>query len=103
MNDIFDGDFLDPDSFETVVMTDENGNDIEFVIMDSIKDEDDRYLLVIEKELMDEEESEAFILRESSEQGNEFLYEIVEDNDEIDRLALLFEESGMDSYEIEIE
>ncbi|MPN36265.1 hypothetical protein SDC9_183774 [bioreactor metagenome] len=71
--------------------------------MDSIKYENARYLLVIEKEFMDEEEAEAFILRETSESSNDFLYETLEDSDEIDKIAALFEESSKDSYDIKLD
>ena len=49
--------------FEIVSMEDENGNEIEFVIIDNVMSERNRYLLVMESSLMDEEEADAIILK----------------------------------------
>ena len=57
MSDIFEE--AQEAEFETVTMTDEDGKEVEFSIIDNVASGTDRYLLVVETEKMDEEESEA--------------------------------------------
>ena len=51
---------------------------------------------------MDEEESEASILREISIDANDITYEMVEDDAEFDRIAEMFAQKGED-YEVSVE
>jgi uncharacterized protein YrzB (UPF0473 family) len=90
------------EEFETVVMTDDDGNDVEFVIIDNIMSAGERYLLVVEKELMDDDETDAIILKEISIDEEDVTYELVEDDAEFDRIADLFAQSGED-YEVRID
>ncbi|NLK37537.1 MAG: DUF1292 domain-containing protein [Epulopiscium sp.] len=90
------------EEFETVVMTDDDGNDVEFVIIDNIMSAGERYLLVVEKELMDDDETDAIILKEISIDEEDVTYELVEEDAEFDRIADLFAQSGED-YEVRID
>ena len=100
MSDIFEE--ADEREFEVVVMTDENGNDVEFSIIDNLTADGERYLLVVETELMDDDETDALILKEVSINETDVTYEIVEEDAEFDHIADLFSEKGQD-YEVQID
>ena len=78
--------------FEIVSMEDENGNEIEFVIIDNVMSERNRYLLVMESSLMDEEEADAIILKEIAIGADDVTYEWVEEDEEFERVSALFAE-----------
>ena len=86
--------------FEVVTMTDENGNDVEFSIIDNVACGGERYLLVVETELMDDDETDAIILKEVSINTDDVTYELVEDDAEFDRVADLFAQKAED-YTVE--
>lgn len=99
MADIYDE--IEEMEFETVTMTDENGEEIEFSIIDNVACGGERYLLVVETELMDDDETDAIILKEVSINTDDVTYELVEDEAEFDRVADLFAQKGED-YTVEI-
>ena len=88
--------------FEVVTMTDENGEEIEFSIIDNVACGGERYLLVVETELMDDDETDAIILKEVSINTDDVTYELVEDDAEFDRVADLFAQKGED-YTVELD
>lgn len=88
--------------FEVVSMEDENGNEIEFVIIDNVMSERNRYLLVMESSLMDEEEADAIILKEIAINADDVTYELVEEDAEFERIsALLANRDG--EYDVKID
>lgn len=99
MADLFDE--VDEMEFETVTMTGEDGEEVEFSIIDNVAFGGERYLLVVETELIDDDETEALILREASINTDDVTYELVEEDVEFDRIADLFAQKG-DDYEVEI-
>lgn len=76
--------------FEVVSMEDENGMETEFVIIDNVMSGGNRYLLVMESSLMDEEEADAIILKEIAINADDVTYEWVEEDAEFDRVSVLF-------------
>ena len=100
MSGIFDE--VEELEFEVVTMTDENGQEVEFSIIDNVASGGERYLLVVETELMDDDETDAVILKEVSINTDDVTYELVEDEAEFDRVADLFAQKGED-YEVEID
>ncbi len=100
MADIYDE--VNEMEFEVVTMTDENGEEIEFSIIDNVACGGERYLLVVETELMDDDETDAIILKEVSINTDDVTYELVEDDAEFDRVADLFAQKGED-YTVEID
>lgn len=100
MSDIFEE--ADELEFEIVTMTGEDGTDVEFSIIDNVASGTDRYLLVVETEKMDEDETQALILKEVAIDANDITYEMVEDDAEFDRVAELFAQKGED-YEVSID
>ena len=99
MADIFEE--VNEMDFETVTMTDENGEEIEFSIIDNVACGGERYLLVVETELMDDDETDAIILKEVSINTDDVTYELVEDDAEFDRVADLFSQKAED-YDVEL-
>ena len=55
-------------------MTDENGDAVEFSIIDNVACGGERYLLVVETELMDDDETDAIILKEVSINTDDVTY-----------------------------
>lgn len=89
------------EEFETVTMTDdETGEDIEFAMIDQLEYKGVRYILVVESEFIDDEESEAIILKEVADDSEELTYEVIEDDAEFDRIAELFSQNS-DDYDVE--
>ena len=100
MADIYDE--VNEMEFEVVTMTDENGEEIEFSIIDNVACGGERYLLVVETELMDDDETDAIILKVVSINTDDVTYELVEDDAEFDRVADLFAQKGED-YTVELD
>ena len=98
MADIYDE--INDLEFEVVTMTDENGDAVEFSIIDNGACGGERYLLVVETELMDDDETDAIILKEVSINTDDVTYELVEDDAEFDRVADLFAQKAED-YTVE--
>ena len=80
----------------------EEADELEFSIIDNVASGTDRYLLVVETEKMDEDETQALILKEVAIDANDITYEMVEDDAEFDRVAELFAQKGED-YEVSID
>lgn len=100
MADLFDE--LDEMEFEIVTMTDEDGTEVEFSIIDNVACGGERYLLVVETEGMDDDETNAIILKEVSINTDDVTYEMVEDDAEFDRVAELFARKAED-YTVELD
>ncbi len=75
---------------ENIKFTDEEGNEVLFYVLEQAKLSGKNYILVTDDE--ESEEAEALILRENEagEKG-EVMYEIVDDDDELNALSTLFE------------
>ena len=99
MADIFEE--VNEMEFETVTMTDETGAEVEFSIIDNVACGGERYLLVVETELMDDDETDAIIMKEVSINTDDVTYELVEDDAEFDRVADLFSQKAED-YDVEL-
>jgi hypothetical protein len=83
--------------FETLEMTDEDGETVSFIVLDSVTDEKGvRYLLVtdeefdIEEDDDDDEIGDVGLLKEIAEDDENFTYEFVDDEKEIGRVVELF-------------
>lgn len=92
---------------ENIIFRDEDDEEIEFAVVDQITVNDTRYILVIEEDVDEEDEVEAVILREQagSEDDEEVIYELIEDEDEymdvLDRFKLSNEDFDFDYPENE--
>ena len=68
-----------------VVLTDEDGNDVEFQHIDTVEVNGETYMAFIPAELSVEEEAEVVILKVIEENGEEILAS-VDDEEEADRI-----------------
>jgi len=67
--------------FETIVMTDEDGNDVEYVIIDEFIHEDVNYLIMVQADNADDDEAEAVIFKQVEASDEEFIYEEIDENE----------------------
>ncbi len=95
---------------DIVTVSDEDGNEISFEVLDRIEDDDEkRYVALIpayddeDPGAILEQSAELIILRvEEDEEGETFLCPI-EDDEEFNRIGNIFEERLADYYDIEDE
>ena len=71
-----------------------SGEEIRFEVVDSFDIEGQRYILVADKE------DQAAILKEIEMDENEITYQLIEDDEEFQKIALLFLESDA-GYDLE--
>lgn len=83
-----------------VLLTDEEGNEVEFEHIDTVEVDGETYMAFIPAELAVEEEAEVVILKVGEEDGEEVLVS-VEDDDEADRVFQIVMERVEDMYESE--
>ena len=83
-----------------VVLTDEDGNEVEFQHIDTVEVDGETYMAFIPAELAVDEEAEVVILKVIEENGEEILAS-VEDEDEADKLFDIVMERVEDMYEDE--
>mgnify|MGYP002560556373 CR=1 FL=1 len=92
--------FADQDeTYEVVTVTDDDGTEQDYYIIDGIVDNDTRYILLVKTEDFDLDEPEAFILKEVEINEDECTYEPVEDEEEYNRVILLFQDEDSE-YEM---
>lgn len=96
----FDDELMD--GYETLMLTDEEGNEAEFVIIDSVESDGESYILVIEAELIEDDDAEAMILKKTKEDSDEVSYELIEEDDEFDKIADLFADNS-EEYDVEVQ
>ncbi len=76
-----------------IIFTDEDGVEVEFAVIEETKINGKNYLLVAEDENGDDEETVAYILKDvSGEQDADAIYEMVEDDNELESLSKIFAE-----------
>ena len=75
---------------DKIIFTGEDGENIEFFVIEETLVSGNKYLLVCDNE--DEDEAEATILKEINADGEEAVYEFVEDDVEFAAVAKLFDE-----------
>ncbi len=93
----FENDF--DDAYEVVTLTTDEGDTEDFYVIDAAKFEGFTYVLTVPVEGQDEEDDEVFdavILREIADESDDLniTYDIVTDEDEFERVASFFSESG---------
>ncbi len=87
--------------FEKLVFTDENGEKAEFFVLEQTKVNGINYLLVSDSEDEDDEEAVALIIKDiSKDTDTEAVYEIVDNDDELEGLSKIFNEL-LDDIDVE--
>ncbi|MFG6327423.1 MAG: DUF1292 domain-containing protein [Lachnospiraceae bacterium] len=85
--------------FEKLVFIGENGEEAEFFVLEQTRVNGINYLLV--SDLADDEESEALIVKDISKDTDaEAIYEIVENDDELESVSKIFNEL-LDDIDVE--
>ena len=82
---------------KVVNFTTDNGEEIPFFVVEETKIAGENYLLVTDSE---DDEADAYILREVSENTEEIFYEMLEDDDKINAISKVFAEL-LDDVEFE--
>ena len=86
---------------EPIYLPDEDGNQIKLFVVEETQLSGIKYLLVCESD-NEEEDSDAYILKEVSVDGDDVVYEFVEDDVEFDAVAKLFDELVGDEADLEM-
>ncbi len=94
-------DYNEKDTFQTIAMTGDNGETEEFFVIDAAEENKVKYLLVVRTEDYDNEEPEAYIIKEVKDDGDEISFEFVDDENEYARVAVLMSGDD-DDYEIRL-
>lgn len=92
-NNEFDNiDEFEEDEFEIITMTEDDGSEIELAIIDNVVTKNGRYLMVVEIENLDsdDDEADAFILKEEFIGEEDVTYTVVEDEKEFNEIGKLF-------------
>ena len=77
---------------EKIIFVDEDGHEIEMYVIEETRINNVNYLLVTDDE-GDSEEAEAYILKDiSNDEDEEAVYEIVDDESEVDYIGRVFSE-----------
>ena len=87
------------ETYEIVTMVEDDGDEQDFYVIDGLDEGDCRYLLLVRTEDFDLDEPEAYIFKEIETDGENCTYEPVEDEDEYNRVILLFQDEDSD-YEM---
>ena len=96
-----DMDFEDDEN--TIIMTDDEGNDVEFTIISMLEHEGTSYILALESEYLEDEEASATVLKEVPSDGadsEEMLFEPIMDDEEFFKVIELFKNQS-DEFDIE--
>ena len=86
---------------EPIYLPDEDGNQIKLFVVEETQLSGVKYLLVCESD-DENEDSDAYILKEVSVEGEDVVYEFVEDDVEFDAVAKLFDELVGDEADLEM-
>ena len=85
---------------EKIVLTDDEGNEVEMYVVEETRINNVNYILVTEEG--DEEEEIAHILKDvSDENDEEAIYEMVEDDEELVAISKVFEQM-LDDVDLEM-
>lgn len=90
------------DEMEIVTLTADDGEEIDFYVIDSIETENGKYLLMVAADEIEDEESDAVIFREVVEENEDVIYEEIEDDEEFNRIAGLFSKGEDKDYDLNI-
>jgi len=99
----FEADFdlgLD-EELETIVMTDEDGNEVEFMVIDEFMHNMTNYLIMVKAEDADEDEAEAAIFKQVSAGEDEYVYEEINEEEYNDLEDML--KARMAEFDIDIQ
>lgn len=88
------------DKQEKIVFTTQDNEKIEFYVLEQTMINGVNYILVADS--IEDEEANALILKESANEADEILYDVVEDDNELQAISKVFIEM-LDDTDIELE
>jgi len=88
------------DEIETLIMTDEDGVETEYVIIDTLQHKGGTFLLVVEMNAVEDDEADAILLKQIGEDEENYSYEEPTD-EEFEEIARILNENS-DDYDIEL-
>ena len=87
---------------EQIILTADSGDELKVFVLEETQLSGIKYLLVCDSD-SDDEDSNAFILKEVADENSDVVYEILEDDVEFDAVAKLFEELIGDETDFDFE
>ncbi|MDR1913174.1 MAG: DUF1292 domain-containing protein [Clostridiales bacterium] len=87
------------DEYEVITMLGDNGEEVRYAVLDEKEYNGINYLLVIEESARDDDGADASIIKPVDSDGEDEIYEFIDDDDEFNTLAGLFQDN--DEYDIE--
>jgi len=72
---------MDDVELEVIVMTDDDGNEVEYAVIDEFDHDDVTYLIMIKAENVDDDEAEAAIFKQVGASEEEFVYEEIDEEE----------------------
>ncbi|MFX0549169.1 DUF1292 domain-containing protein [Hathewaya histolytica] len=75
---------------ETILLTDENGNDVEFEVVEKVLVREDKYLIVSS---IDDDSDEAIALKMEDGKDGNCIFKMVEDEKELQLVEAAYEET----------
>lgn len=84
-----------------ILFQDDDGNEIEFIVIEQTTIAGQTYLLVEDSEASNEEESVVLIMKEVQLEDEYVSYEIVEDDKELDMISDIFN-ALLDGFEVSL-
>lgn len=89
------------DKDNVITLTDEEGNEVDFVVVNAIELNGKTYVMLVEADKVDDDEAEALLLR-VEDNGDEDILVTVDDEDEFNAVSAAFDKSW-DDYELKTE
>lgn len=86
---------------EKIVFTTEDNEEIEFYVLEQTKINGCNYLLIADSDDEEDEEANAMILKERRAENDDVIYDIVENDEELDAVSKVFE-SMLEDIDIEM-
>lgn len=88
--------FDDEETYDIITVTDDNGVEEDYFVIDGIVENEVRYLLLVKAEEYDLDEPEAFIFKEIDANDDELTYVPVEDEAEYNKILILLQNDEAD-------
>ena len=83
----------------TVILTDENGEEVEFEFVDSVDYQGREYVVLLPKEESDEPGAVVILVKELPDGEFEEQYVSVEDDEELEAVFQIFKEKNKDKFD----
>lgn len=84
-----------------ITTIDEDGNEVNLILLEIVTVDDQDYALLMPEDDVDSEEPETVLMRLKTE-GDEYIFEVIEDDDEFDLVSqAIIDDSAQDAEEAE--